>query len=155
MATWSVTRWASSMIKLPHKAVVDAKNIIRKARRAKGLGDDDTDIRILTGLDNLDPNNQVLKVLESMPLDERIRYHSIIGDLDAPGKTDGTDGVVSYRSSHLDVVESELIIQSDHGAHTRPPAAEEVHRILMENLAMPVTGTPSSGEDVGKPDAAR
>ena len=48
------------------------------------------------------------------------------------GRTNTTDGVVPYRSSHLDGVESEVIVQSDHGVQNEPEAIIEVQRILLE-----------------------
>ena len=41
-----------------------------------------------------------------------------------------TDGFVPYHSSHLDGVESELIVRSDHHVHDTPEALQEMKRIL-------------------------
>ena len=46
---------------------------------------------------------------------------------------DSTDGVVPYRSAHLDGVESEKVVRSDHGVQKDGEAFLEVHRILREH----------------------
>ena len=62
-----------------------------------------------------------------------VKYHSIIGQIS--DKSQRSDGVVAYRSSHLDGVESELIVESSHTEITHCPAAIiEVGRILIENM---------------------
>jgi hypothetical protein len=47
------------------------------------------------------------------------------------------DGVVEYKSAHIDGVASELIVQSGHSAQMEAQAIEEVRRILLENLKEP------------------
>ncbi len=89
-----------------------------------------------TSIETLDPDSPYLKALLTMkpgaerdlPLDHR---------LGAPeGKENTTDGVVPYRSSHIDGVKSELIVQSNHGVQANPYAIMEVHRILLEHIGM-------------------
>ena len=46
----------------------------------------------------------------------------------------GSDGVVPYSSSHLDNVESELVVRSGHSAQQFPLAIQEIRRILLEHL---------------------
>ena len=89
-----------------------------------------------TSIETLDPASPVLKALLSMapPPGKVVPFHSIIGSVRA-GDTDGTtDGVVPYRSSHLDGVRSELIVRSDHGVQKDPTAIREVRRILLEHV---------------------
>ena len=45
----------------------------------------------------------------------------------------GTDGVVPYWSAHIDGVESELVVRSEHSVQGNPHAIEEVRRILLEH----------------------
>ena len=62
-----------------------------------------------------------------------MKYHSIIGQI--KDSTQKYDGVVRYHSSHLDGVESELIVESAHTEITHNPATIiEVGRILIENM---------------------
>jgi hypothetical protein len=45
------------------------------------------------------------------------------------------DGVVPYRSAHLEGIDSELIVDADHfNVHHHPLAILELRRILMEHL---------------------
>ena len=44
------------------------------------------------------------------------------------------DGVVKYKSAHIDGVASEKIVQSGHSTQSHPNTIEEVRRILLEHL---------------------
>jgi len=91
--------------------------------------------RMPTGLDSLLPDSPVLRTMNSISISSNVTYHSIIGNnkkADTPG---GTDGIVTYESSHIDGAESEKIIFSDHGVHTKSPGIIEVRRILLEHIS--------------------
>ena len=65
--------------------------------------------------------------------------HSIIPvkNPDDP-KEEWNDGVVEYKSAHIEGVESELIVpHSGHSAQDHPQAIEEIRRILIENMKEP------------------
>jgi len=47
---------------------------------------------------------------------------------------EGDDGVVEYKSAHIDGVESELIVRSGHSTQATPATIEEVRRILLLHL---------------------
>jgi hypothetical protein len=52
---------------------------------------------------------------------------------------DRDDGVVKYKSAHLDGVESEVVIEhSGHSTQGNALTVREVRRILMEELGRPV-----------------
>jgi hypothetical protein len=61
--------------------------------------------------------------------------HSIIAvkNPDAP-KEKWNDGVVEYKSAHIEGVVSELIVNSGHSTQDEPATIEEVRRILIEHL---------------------
>jgi len=90
--------------------------------------------RIPTSIDTLDPDSDVLNALLHMTPGEGIIFHSIIGSIRPTPVPQSTDGVVSYQSSHLDGVKSELVVRSDHGVQKDPEAIREVRRILLEHL---------------------
>ena len=46
----------------------------------------------------------------------------------------GSGSIVPYSSSHLDNVESELIVKSGHSVQQNPAAIREVRRILLLHL---------------------
>ena len=93
--------------------------------------------RAPTSIDTLDPNSDYLTALSGMTPGRDVAFHSIIGSIRPEGIGNTTDGVVPYRSSHLDGVASELIVRSDHGVQKDPLAIREVHRILLEHVGFP------------------
>lgn len=135
MATWSITTWASSMIKLPHKLVQDMNNIMSlKAFKIKRNGNGTEKDFNVTGLDTLRPDNKALKLLMEIPLSNNVKCHTVCGNDEAPGIPYGTDGIVPYTSSHLECVKSEKIVKSGHSVHHTPLGIKEVERILLEHL---------------------
>jgi hypothetical protein len=83
---------------------------------------------------NLSPNDPTIKALSELSIDADVPFHSIIGDQGIGNGEDGTDGVVAYKSSHLEGAESELIVPTNHGAHLHPLAILELKRILKLHL---------------------
>jgi len=53
---------------------------------------------------------------------------------DGPVET-GDDGVVTYQNAHIQEVESELVVRSDHSVQSNPYTVSEVRRILLLHLA--------------------
>jgi pimeloyl-ACP methyl ester carboxylesterase len=84
---------------------------------------------------NMDPNNQFIKIFAAMPIAPGVTAHSIIAveNPDDP-KDRWNDGVVAYSSAHFEGVASELIVHSSHSTQSEPQTIEEVRRILLENL---------------------
>ena len=81
-----------------------------------------------TSIHGLSPNSQFLHALHRYR--PNVPVHSIIGDRGHGDKSDSSDGVVSYSSSHLDFAESELVIPAGHGGFAHPEAIAEIARIL-------------------------
>ena len=100
--------------------------------------------RVPTSIETLDPDSPYLKALLAMKTGDNILLHSIIGSERPEGKENTSDGVVPYRSSHVEGVKSELIVQSNHGVQTNPYAIMEVHRILLEHIGMTSQASASS-----------
>jgi pimeloyl-ACP methyl ester carboxylesterase len=90
--------------------------------------------RMPNSVDTLEPNDRFVRAVDKLPITRGIPYHSIIGDRGRGDTPNSSDGVVPYWSSHLDGAQSELIVNSDHGAQFNPEAIREVERILKENL---------------------
>jgi pimeloyl-ACP methyl ester carboxylesterase len=96
--------------------------------------------RLPTSIETLEVDSPVLLALLRMEPRPGVVFHSIIG-ANRPGPlATTTDGVVTYRSSHLDGVASELVVRSDHSVQKDPEAILEVRRILLEHIG--VTATP-------------
>jgi hypothetical protein len=86
--------------------------------------------------------------VRTTPVAPGIHAHSIIPTLQDGPLEDRDDGVVAYRSAHIDGVESELVIEHQgHSTQSNPLAVREVRRILVEELGRPERArgeTPSS-----------
>ncbi|TLD71560.1 hypothetical protein FEM03_05295 [Phragmitibacter flavus] len=85
----------------------------------------------LSSIHNLSPNDPLLHSLNELETAPWVRRHSIIGNRGRKGPLEkSSDGVVPYTSSHLEGVDSEVIVPGDHGAYKTPEALAEIMRIL-------------------------
>ena len=128
--TW-FARWGASLIKIPQE-IINRNRTMLEALVGDSI-DPDRGLYI-TGIDNLNPDNAALKMLNKMPMSDKIVYHSIIGNTDGGGIPGGSDGIVPYTSSHIDNVRSEMVVKSGHSAQQVPLAIQEIRRILLEHL---------------------
>src|SRR5262245_2814371 len=87
-----------------------------------------------TSIKGLSPQNPMIQALAGVAIDRGVPFHSIIGDRGLGDGEQGSDGVVPYKSSHLEGAESELIVPSDHAATAHPLTVLEVKRILHLHL---------------------
>jgi pimeloyl-ACP methyl ester carboxylesterase len=84
-----------------------------------------------TAVDNMTPGNPFLEGLARIPVADGVPYHSIISvEEKFPIVEQGDDGVVKYRSAHLDGAASELVVRSPHSCQSNPHTIQEVRRIL-------------------------
>ncbi len=93
-------------------------------------------LRMPTSIETLNTDSKVLLALLAMQPNPQVRFHSVIGNMKPSGVDSSTDGVVPYRSAHLDGpgVESELLVRSDHGVQKSHAAINEVQRILWKHV---------------------
>ena len=87
-----------------------------------------------TSIDSMSPKNPALLALADIPLAPGIKGHSIISVQGEGDPTEGDDGVVEYKSAHVDYVDSEFIVKSGHSCQGHPLTIEEVRRILLLHL---------------------
>jgi triacylglycerol esterase/lipase EstA (alpha/beta hydrolase family) len=123
---------AGKLISLPFKVLNPVQEVLVQNPQAlafRSMKD------IPRSTDNMNPKNQFIKTLATMPIATGVTAHSIIA-VDNPDdpKEKWNDGLVAYRSAHLDGVASELIVYSGHSTQSEPQTIEEVRRILLENL---------------------
>jgi len=130
LADFGLTRLFSRLIRSPaniaaamgdlfaNDPTLDAQRTMKKSRGSIG---------------NMSPNSKFIQVLASLPVAPDISSHSIIG-VRKGSIEEGSDGVVSYRSAHLDGVDSELVVKSGHSSQANPVVVEEIRRILVEHL---------------------
>ncbi|WP_086132983.1 alpha/beta fold hydrolase [Methylocaldum sp. RMAD-M] len=88
-----------------------------------------------TAVDNMNPENPGLQVLQTIRVDPRIPAHSIICVKGDGPKEAGDDGVVAYRSAHIDEAVTEKVVRSDHSCQGKPEVIEDIRRILLEHAA--------------------
>ncbi|HEY2619526.1 MAG TPA: alpha/beta hydrolase [Acetobacteraceae bacterium] len=85
---------------------------------------------------SMTPENPVLQVFAALPISPNVAAHSIIPVLGDGPMEAGDDGVVTYKSAHIDGVESELVIpNAGHSVQSDPRTVDEVRRILLLHLA--------------------
>jgi pimeloyl-ACP methyl ester carboxylesterase len=90
--------------------------------------------RLPTSIDNMSPGHPFIRALSEIPISPEVTANSIIPVKGEGPYEDGNDGVVKYKSAHLDGVESELVVRSPHSVQANPYAIGEVRRILLEHL---------------------
>jgi pimeloyl-ACP methyl ester carboxylesterase len=80
---------------------------------------------------SMTPGSPFSNTLASIPVAPTVAAHSIIAvQTDGPVEA-GNDGVVEYRSAHIDGVKSELVVRSAHSVQANPNTVAEVRRILL------------------------
>ena len=84
-----------------------------------------------TSLFSLAPN-PLLDSLAALPI--RVPFHSIIGNRGVDDGPESSDGVVSYRSAHLEGAESEKIVPVGHNLLSNAATITEIKRILDKNI---------------------
>jgi pimeloyl-ACP methyl ester carboxylesterase len=135
-------RAAARFVEMPKALVTEAADLVQE----------DSDLpaqlragHIPTSVEMLAPKEQTLELLAARPRTGPVHYHSIIGLvprsrlgveglLTGLGVPEEGDGVVPYRSAHLDGVDSEVIVPAEHmHVHHHPLAVREVRRILLDH----------------------
>jgi len=112
------------LISMPGRLTTDTQSLFTSpALRDSGLN------QLPTSIDNI-------RAMSDVPIDPRIKAHSIIPVIGAGAPDNLNDGVVTYRSAHIEGVESELVVRSSHSTQAVPETIEEVRRILREHLGV-------------------
>lgn len=87
-----------------------------------------------TSIDSLSPGGSFASILQTLPMSERVKKHSIIGDRGAGGDVwKSSDGVVPYWSSHIEGV-PETIIPSNHSGPEHEQCAAKVKELLHQHI---------------------
>jgi hypothetical protein len=88
-----------------------------------------------SSIDELTFENPYLLAIDRLTLAPGVRAHSIIGKVGLGPLPASSDGVVPYSSSHLEWVDSELVLNRTHFLQDDPLTIEELRRILRLHLA--------------------
>ena len=137
-----VTGLVSQLVTLP-LTVVNGTALLAQIATAEG---DEKLAAMLsrpqTSIDSMNANNPILKTLAAIPISKNIPAHSIIAvEGDGPIE-EGDDGVVAYKSAHINEAISEKVVRWSHSSQGRPEVIEEIKRILFEHLAASETKKP-------------
>jgi triacylglycerol esterase/lipase EstA (alpha/beta hydrolase family) len=132
-----VARWVANLITLPVAMLGQLNDISRELMRIAPGKQDIGPLRIPNSIDNLSDRDAFVQMSSGLPMNPRVRFHSIIGN-DTPGVVQAlsSDGVVPYESAHLEGAASELVLASAHSVQENPLAILEIRRILREQLLL-------------------
>ena len=124
LVAWALTL-PPSLIRITGEVLVGSEDPLLRVQLRQGLP---------RSVDNMSPGNQGIQTLATLPVAPGVTAHSIIATKGGGSLADAGDGVVSYRSAHLDEAVSELIVESGHSVQGNPEAIEEIRRILLQHL---------------------
>jgi hypothetical protein len=132
LVAWALTL-PPSLIRVTGEVLVGSEDPRLRLQLRQGLP---------RSVDNMSPGNPGIQTLASLPIAPGVRVHSIIATKGGGSIGDTGDGVVSFRSAHVDEAVSELIVRSGHSVQGNPAAIEEIRRILLQHLGTvgPATG---------------
>jgi len=130
-----VQRLASSMIKLPRQ-ILEVSADMARVRRLSRYGYS----RPMNSIDNMSPGNPFIRTLSGLSVVPGVHQHSIISLNPGESEETGSDGVVKYKSAHIEGVDSELVVRSGHTTLANPHTVEEVRRILKLHAAAATCG---------------
>jgi pimeloyl-ACP methyl ester carboxylesterase len=129
MASGPIGRLGSRLVRLPAKLVALGPTLVEKAAATNGkkvMG------RFPNSIDTLRPESRSVVAMNRLPIASSVTYYSIIGDRGTNNSPNSSDGVVPYRSSHLEGARSEKIVPYWHSyVHRSPEGVAEVQRILL------------------------
>lgn len=127
-----IGRLTSKFISLPFRITDTMKEVLTMNPQLKA-------VRFIKEIprstDNMDPKSPFIKNLSSMSIADGVTAHSIIAVKNRKDpKEKWNDGVVEYKSAHIEGVDSELVVNSGHSTQDHPETIEEVRRILLQHL---------------------
>lgn len=112
---------------------------------ADTLTSDDVDLKdfvktltndvIQNGPSDLSKKSKFMELTANIPSEKGLVFHSIMGNITKSNDPNViTDGIVPYKSAHLDGAVSEKIIHGGHSIQETPEAILELRRILRQHL---------------------
>ena len=126
-----LARWIGNLIRLPVSVLKEMASITELIKSDGDEGGNAPLLRIPNSIDNLSDADPFIAAAANLPISPRVHYHTIVGVYKEKGPLqDSNDGVVPYRSAHLDGADSELAIPSWHSVQETPAAILELRRIL-------------------------
>jgi pimeloyl-ACP methyl ester carboxylesterase len=116
-----LVRLPGNLVIMSGKTLAGDTNVFYAAR---------TTSKLPTATENMTAGNPFLEGLASIPVADGVPFHSIIAVQGNGPVEEGNDGVVGYKSAHLEGAASELVVRSSHSTQSEPATIQEVRRIL-------------------------
>jgi pimeloyl-ACP methyl ester carboxylesterase len=136
-ASLTIVGLFTRLVTLPLTIASATADVLVNAGEALKL---DKDRRTFNSINGMSPGNPGIEAVRKIPVAPGIHVHSIIPTLQDGPLKDRNDGVVEYKSAHIDGVDSELVIEHQgHSTQSNPLAVREVRRILLDQLGPPAT----------------
>jgi pimeloyl-ACP methyl ester carboxylesterase len=126
-----VAAWVGGYVAAPFQMAAVVGDLTLHNKDAFTLSSAYSVSKLPTSMDQMNPRNPFVTTLAEIPIAPGVTTNSIIAVQGTGPIEDGSDGVVPYRSAHIDGVESEVVIRSTHSVQDQPGAVEEVRRILL------------------------
>ena len=145
LTEFSVARLLGRLITLPARIVVLGARLATRNTNDFKVDPDNLGTGSLFGMT---PSNPVLQAMATTPIAAGVHANSIIAVAGNGPIESGDDGVVTYKSAHLEGVDSEYIVRSGHSTQSNPYTIEEVRRILLLHAADACTRIPCGNPPV-------
>jgi pimeloyl-ACP methyl ester carboxylesterase len=136
-------RFASRLFNAPKELVSIGVELARSGVSSPSRDGQNADLKntlahLPSSVDNMNPDAQFIRNIQSIPVAPQIHAHSIIPVRGSPPPEGKNDGVVEYSSAHIDEAESEYVVYgSSHSTQSHPETIRELRRILLEHLDAP------------------
>lgn len=129
------TRVARKVIRLPGAFISALSDSVKDGIDPKDFAKQIDNFIIQNGPSDLSYQSKFMELTKNIMPKKGFEYHSIMGNIansDDPKMI--TDGIVPYKSAHLDSAESEKIFKGGHSIQESPEAILELRRILRLHL---------------------
>lgn len=128
------TLMARRIIQIPKSFVSTLKNTLERAQLDQQLMDRIGKLGLLdfqNGASELSRQSRFMQITADVKMKPNVPFHLIMGQSDSKTAViDSSDGIVPYRSSHLEGAVSEKVIKGGHSIQETPEAVLELRRIL-------------------------
>ncbi|QGZ58923.1 esterase/lipase family protein [Paraburkholderia acidiphila] len=130
-----LSRWVANLVRLPLALLKEFDEMLQSATNADSTHRAGETIAVPNSIEQLRDTNPIIQSISRLPISPTVCFHSIIARRRETGPLeDSDDGVVPYRSAHLDGALSEKVIVSGHSVQETPEAIFEIRRILHEDI---------------------
>lgn len=129
------TRAARKIIRLPGAFISALSDSFQDGVDPKEFAKQIDNFLIQNGPSDLSYQSKFMQLTQNINPKKGLEYHSIMGNITKSNDPNiMTDGIVPYKSAHLNAAESEKVFQGGHSIQESPEAVLELRRILRLHL---------------------